>query len=93
MEPAQFEVIKVDPEGSGIDYSGHLGATITNAKRCCPRCTCIFGRILSNGKVSDGEPIGPFIQGELRPLNESAIAIQKEIEDFVASKREIHAST
>ena len=70
---AEFKVIKVDPEGSGVDFSGHLGMTISNAKRCCHNCTVIFG------KTPSGMEIGPFIIGELQPLNEEANSIQNEV--------------
>ncbi len=29
----QFKVIKIDPEGSGMDYGGHLGFVVNNAKK------------------------------------------------------------
>ena len=73
---AQFKVVKVDPNGSGFDYAGHLGATVTDARRCCARCTVIFGTI---GERSD---FGPFVVGELEPVNPDAVALQQEIEDF-----------
>lgn len=63
---AQFKVIKEDPEGSGMDYAGHLGMTVTDARRCCQNCCVIFGTIRDNGEI------GPFIPGELEPLNEEA---------------------
>lgn len=76
---AQFKVIKIDPDGSGIDYSGHLNAVIDNAKRCCVRCTIIFGQI-------KGHEIGPFVRGELEPLNDEARKVHDEIEEFSNSR-------
>lgn len=76
----QFKVIKIDPEGSGMDYSGHFGAIVTNAKRCCKNCTVIFGTV---GKNTD---FGPFVPGELEPVNEEARAILKEIENYEESR-------
>jgi len=66
METAKFKVIKIDPEGSGMDWSGHLGAIVTDAFRCCENCTIIFG------SIDDINNFGPFIIGELEPLNEEA---------------------
>lgn len=77
---ANFLVVKVDPEGSGLDYSGHLGKVLVNAKRCCENCTVIFGTI---GSWTD---FGPFIQGELSPLNDEARAVEAEINTFVADR-------
>ena len=42
-EGAVFKVIVVDPEGSGMDYCGHLGRTVENVKRCCDNCTVVVG--------------------------------------------------
>ena len=72
---AEFEVIKVDPEGSGMDFHGHLGKTLINAKRCCKNCQCIFGQIETI------EDFGPFINGELEPLNDEAKQILEEIKN------------
>lgn len=71
---AQFKVIKIDPEGSGMDYAGHLGMIVTDAKRCCKNCSVIFGTM---GERTD---VGPFIPGELEALNEEAKQIMSEIE-------------
>lgn len=73
---AQFKVIKIDPEGSGMDYFGHLGVIVTNAKRCCKNCVVIFGTVGTNTSF------GPFIPGELEPLNEEGKLIQQEIKKF-----------
>jgi len=81
---AKFTVVKIDPEGSGEDYSGHLGKVVTDARRCCPRCTVIFGAIGSN------TDFGPFITGELSPLNDEARAIEAEIQAFVTSRFGAH---
>jgi len=70
---AEFKVIKIDPEGSGLDYSGHLGLKITKAKRCCKNCTIIFGE-------DGGHEIGPFTRQELKPLNDAAKDIHNEID-------------
>lgn len=81
---AEFKVIKIDPEGSGMDYANHLGATIYRAKRCCSHCTVIFGSFVSTPPLLieeyDPIPVGPFVHGELSPLNEEACEIIKEIE-------------
>lgn len=77
---AHFKVIKIDPEGSGVDYDGHLGKIVIDAKRCCNNCTVIFGTI---GLNTD---FGPFITGELEPLNEEATEIIREIQQFSTSK-------
>ena len=76
---AEFKVIKIDPEGSGADYQNHLGLVVTNAKRCCKNCAVIFGTI------GDNHDFGPFIPGELEPINEEAKLIQSEIdkEEFI----------
>ena len=66
-----FKVIKIDPNGSGMDYSGHLGHTV-KATRCCDNCTCLFGE--------DGK-FGPFIPGELEPLDERAHKILRNMKD------------
>lgn len=70
---AAFKVIKEDHQGSGIDYSGHLGQTVTNARRCCKNCQVIFGTIGTN------TCFGPFILGELEPLNDAAKNLLDEI--------------
>lgn len=75
---AKFKVIKIDPEGSGIDWSGHLGK-VFDGKRCCKNCTIIFG--------SDGN-FGPFVMGELEPLDDDAKAIMNEILMYCEIERE-----
>jgi hypothetical protein len=75
----RFKVIKVDPEGSGIDWSGHLGKTIHGARRCCQRCTIIFGYL---GHYE----IGPFVRGELEPLDDEARRTYDEIERFAKTQ-------
>lgn len=69
-EYGMFEVIHVDPEGSGMEYSGHLGKQFKGA-RCCAHCTVIFGE--------DGN-FGPFVRGELKPLDSSGKRILDQIE-------------
>src|ERR1041384_8296693 len=92
---AEFKVIKVDPEGSGLDWGGHLGATIYHARRCCRNCSVIFGSFTSNRQdydptqpesaSNDPTPVGPFIPGELAPLNQAARdMIQEMLEDHPA---------
>lgn len=71
---AKFVVVKIDPDGSGADYGGHLGRIVTDAKRCCTRCAIIFGTI---GENTD---FGPFVPGELMALNDEARAIEAEIQ-------------
>lgn len=66
---AMFKVVYVDPEGSGLDWSGHLGVEF-EGYRCCKNCTIIFG--------TDGN-FGPFVIGELEPLNEQAIEVMWDV--------------
>lgn len=75
----KFRVIKVDPEGSGLDWNGHLGKIITGAERCCERCTVIFGYLHHH-------EIGPFVRGELEPLDAEARRIHGTIEAFAREK-------
>jgi len=63
---AVFRVVKIDPDGSGADYSGHLGAYVYNAQRCCPNCSVVFAAWTSGGDVEDGPS---FAHGELSPVN------------------------
>lgn len=70
---AEFKVIKIDPTGSGMDYNHHLGEIIKDVKRCCKNCECLFGTL---GFIT---MMGPFIPGELEPLNEEAKQIMLEI--------------
>lgn len=70
---AEFRVVRVDPEGSGMDYSGHEGRTVTDARRCCVNCACIFGTIGKNTSF------GPFVPGELEALNDEAHALLSDI--------------
>lgn len=71
---AEFRVIHIDPHGSGMDYSGHKGKTVSDAVRCCANCVVIFGTVRGST-----EAIG-FIPGELEPLNDEARAIQAQID-------------
>ena len=73
---AEFEVVYIDPDGSGMDWSGHLGKLVRNAKRCCTNCTVIFG------SLGDNDQFGPFVPGELAPLNDEAENILNEINSF-----------
>ncbi len=68
MSNAKFKVILIDPEGSGMDYSGHRGLIVTNAKSCCANCNIIFGTI-------NGIEIG-FTPKELMPLNKEAMELK-----------------
>lgn len=74
-EGARFEVVKIDPEGSGMDWQGHLGRVITNAERCCENCLIIIGTL---GHPANKWEVG-FVPGELRPLNDAARVIEAEI--------------
>jgi hypothetical protein len=73
---AVFKVIHVDPEGSGMDWSGHLGSYVYNAKRCCKNCTVIFAAFSPGGDVDNGPG---FIGGELEPVNPAASRILADI--------------
>ncbi len=68
---AKFKVIKIDPNGSGIDWSGHLGM-VFDGVRCCKNCTVIFGP----------HDLGPFILGELESADDAAQEIMDEILAF-----------
>lgn len=80
---AVFRVVKVDPEGSGLDWSGHLGSLVDHAARCCRRCTIVFGKI-------GGHEIGPFVRGELEPVNLAAQKIWNEIEAYSEATERRH---
>ncbi len=60
-----------------MDYAGHLGMTVTDAKRCCKNCSVILGTM---GERND---VGPFISGELEPLNEEAQEMNREISRMI----------
>lgn len=75
---AQFKVVKIDPKGSGMDWGDHLGK-VFEGKRCCERCTIIFG--------TDGN-FGPFVLGELEPLDNEAKTILNAILAFNEKERE-----
>lgn len=70
---AKFKVVNIDPDGSGMEHRGHFGMILTDAKRCCENCTIIFGTIGTN------TDFGPFVIGELEPLNDEALAIMDEV--------------
>ena len=78
---AVFKVVYVDPDGSGEDYGGHLGAYIYNAERCCLNCQMIFGSF-SPKEGADGGP--GFIDHELEPVNARARKLMAEVQ---ASKK------
>lgn len=71
---AVFQVVKIDPQGSGMDWSGHLGLHVTEARRCCQNCTLIFGWL----GAFRGDMVG-FCHEELKPLNSEAHALYKSI--------------
>lgn len=73
---AVFQVVQVDPQGSGMDWSGHTGMYVTGARRCCKNCTMIFGWM---GAYRE-EMVG-FCHEELKPLNSEAQDIYKSIEN------------
>lgn len=77
MSEATFRVVKIDPEGSGVEWSGHLGSLVLDAHRCCGNCTLIF--------AGDGE-FGPFVLGELEPLNEAAENLLAVIKKFAEDR-------
>ena len=72
---AVFRVIKVDPDGSGADYSGHLGAIVYNAERCCKNCSIIFAAWKPGEDVENGPA---FCHDELTPVNAPARRIMAE---------------
>ena len=74
---AQFKVIKIDPDGSGANFKNHLGH-VFEGQRCCKNCTIIY--------AMDGN-FGPFVPGELEPLNDEAKVVQAEIEAFDKARR------
>lgn len=67
-EGARFEVIYVDPQGSGMDWQGHLGRVVTRGRRCCENCSIIVATL--------GHPDNKwevlFTRSELKPLNAEA---------------------
>jgi hypothetical protein len=73
---AVFRVSRVDPEGSGMDYRGLLGATIYNGSRCCKNCEIIFGAFSPGGDVDNGPS---FIDTELTAVNPAARRILAEV--------------
>lgn len=82
---AEFKVIKIDINGSGADYDDyHLGLTLTNGRRCCKYCPCIYGDIFIKGR--EYIKFGPFILGELEPLNDAAHNLLQEIKSFPERK-------
>ena len=63
-EDALFEVIEIDPQGSGMDWTIPIGSKVERAVGCCPHCTIIVGYV-DNDQVL-------FTPQELRPLNDAA---------------------
>ncbi len=74
---AVFRVARVDPSGSGMDYSGHLGKIVYNAERCCKNCQVIFAAWRPGGDVPNGPS---FIDSELQAVNPAARRMLEEIE-------------
>lgn len=74
---AVFRVTSIDPDGSGMDYRGHLGATVYNGTRCCKNCQIIFGAFSPGGDVDNGPS---FTDTELTAVNPAARRILAEIE-------------
>lgn len=74
---AVFKVVKIDPDCSGAEMSGHLGMYVYNAKRCCKNCTIIFASFKPGGDISNGPFFG---HSELEPVNNSAREMFKVIE-------------
>lgn len=66
---AVFQVVRVLYEGSGQDWSGHQGAYVYNATRCCSNCCIIFAAWAPGGDVDNGPS---FVPHELRPVNAAA---------------------
>lgn len=64
MTNARFKVVLIDENGSGMDFSGHLGAEVTNARACCRNCSIIVGDC--------GGAEMEFTPNELAPLNDEA---------------------
>ncbi len=73
---AVFRVTQVDPDGSGMDYSGHEGSYVYNAQRCCKNCTLIFAAFAPGGDVDNGPE---FCHGELTPINGAARRMMAEV--------------
>jgi hypothetical protein len=80
LEGAVFRVKYIDPDCSGMDWRGHLGAIIVRAKRCCKNCTIVWGN--TRGHYYE---MGPFGENELEPINNEAREIAAEIERYSAS--------
>lgn len=89
---AVFKVIKVDTEGSGMDFYGHLGHVVFQAKRCCKNCSCIFGIVRRSVRTShiftcaNELKFGPFIPGELKALNKAAREIENAIHQHMVER-------
>jgi hypothetical protein len=87
---AVFKVVKVDPDCSGMELSGHLGMYVYNAKRCCKNCTIIFGAFVPGGDISDG----PFFSySELEPINQPAKEIVEAITEMELKRSKWVGST
>ncbi len=74
---AVFRVTYVDKDHSGEEYSGHLGAYVYNATRCCTKCQVIFGAWKPGGDVDNGPG---FADHELTPVNAAAARLLADIQ-------------
>jgi hypothetical protein len=74
---AVFRVVRVDPDGSGMEYSGHLGRVVYNAERCCKNCQVIFAAWRPGGDVANGPS---FVDSELQAVSPAARRMLEEIE-------------
>jgi len=81
---AVFRVTYVDKDGSGMDYSGHLGSYVYNATRCCKNCQIIFAAWKPGGDVDSGPS---FIDHELTAVNPAAARILAEIRAAMQLRR------
>lgn len=66
---AVFKVINIDPDGSGMGWSGHMGSMVKQARRCCKNCTIIVGDV-----KGFPEAVG-FTPKELESINDEARAL------------------
>lgn len=86
---ARFEVVSIDPEGSGMDWLGHLGRVVTRGQRCCENCSIIIATL---GHPDNKWEVG-FTTRELRPLNAEAQTVLDEIADFKRKRFPLMSAT
>ena len=79
---AVFKVTQVAPYGSGMEYSGHQGAYVYNARRCCKNCQNIQASWTPSGAVD-----AMFWDQELTPINQSAARMSAEIQEMERLRR------